>query len=114
MNAFLRMASAITGRLGTESSNVALVAQVVAKAERFQERIDAAEQDHIRYPESWGCQAVVAPEEAIILETRQVIEKAMCRLDATHRESLVYWVLQEVAARIAVEKMAAQHERLGC
>lgn len=108
MNAFTRLASAIQDRLsGPEPSNVLLVAQVAKQAERFQKRIDVASRDSIRCPSGWLHRTEIDSSSQTVVELSEAVDKAMLRLSAADRESLVYWVLQEVAARSAVERMAA-------
>ena len=116
MNAFAKMVTVVLGRLAQEpqSNNIAWMATVSEQAEQFQEWINKAEQNNIRYPAAWKPVAENENRDASLVEISETIGRAMCRLDSKERQALVYWVLYEVAAHDAIEKMAAMPEPAAC
>lgn len=111
MNAFSKLAAVVSGRFEATSDDqdnlIELVAKVADKADEFRAKIEMADKDYARN-RTHDYSAVLHPQDASVLEVRDVIGKAMMRMDEDTRESLVYWMVEEVAARAAIERMAAQ------
>ena len=112
MNAFSKLAAIVSGRFEASQDDqdnlIELVAKVADKADEFRARIEMADKDYAKN-KTYDYSAVLHPEDATVLEVRDVIGKAMMRLDEETRETLVYWLVEEVAARAAIERCAAQH-----
>lgn len=113
MNVFQKIAAAISGCASGESVDQLLVIQIASKARGFESRISAAIRGGSRY-KSHRYSPAESPQDAIVLEVQGAIQIAMCRLSASDRESLVYWVLQEAAARNSIERMASQARQTAC
>ena len=109
MNAFSKLATLVSGRFEASQDDqdnlIELVAKVADKADEFRAQIESADKRYARN-KTYDYSAVLHPEEAIVLEVRDVIGKAMCRMNEETREALVYWLVEEVAARAAIERCA--------
>ena len=109
MNAFSKLATLVSGRFEASQDDqdnlIQLVAKVADRADDFRAQIESADKRYSRN-KTYDYSAVLHPEEAIVLEVRDTIGKAMVQMNEENRESLVYWLVEEVAARAAIERMA--------
>lgn len=111
MSVFSNAVALISQRLDRDvrhhGNGQAVVAEVSDRAAVFSEMAESANR---RY--HVGMHSAMAPslqpDEVLVTELVDQVGKAMLRFNAEERESLVFWLLQEVAARNAVERMAAE------
>jgi hypothetical protein len=111
MSVFQNAVALISQRLDRDvrhhANGQAVVAEVADRASVFVDMVESARK---RY--HWSLLSSIAPtqsqDEVLVTELVDQVAKALVRFDKDERESLVFWLLQEVAARNAVERMAAE------